>query len=445
MSVWINAVFPNWGSAADHRWQNFGNLALGSAVEGLRLLWPMQAQTEARSPEWTWPFWPVVPLYPYGQRRTLCREVIPDTIWVFDQIQGIFYVTVPIRMTVVRLADGGLLVYAPIAPTPECVRLVRSLEAQHGDVTYIILPTVSGVEHKVFVGPFARRFPAAEVLVSPHQWSFPLDLPLSWLGFPGNRTRPLPDPDRSPFGDEFDYARLGPISLGLGTFEEVALFHKPSNTLLVTDTVLSISTEPPEVVQIDPYPLLFHARETAFELIEDSLEARRKGWQRTTLFASYFRPSALDVVSMGQALRDAAKAPDRSPKAYFGFYPFRWRAGWERSFHALQGEGRLRVAPILQQLVLNRGPKAVEQWLDRVTAWSFERIIPCHFTAPISATPELFRQAFSFLSRDQSSGDQTPTDLTLLPEVDFAFLQDLETGLIKRGIARPAGELGYRD
>lgn len=56
-----------------------------------------------RSPDWHWPFWPIVPLYPYGQRRTLCEEIVPEWIWSFDQVQGIFYVVVPIRMTVVRI------------------------------------------------------------------------------------------------------------------------------------------------------------------------------------------------------------------------------------------------------------------------------------------------------------------------------------------------------
>ncbi|MEL7039744.1 MAG: DUF4336 domain-containing protein, partial [Cyanobacteria bacterium J06592_8] len=155
-----------------------------------------------RSRDFSWPWWPAAPLYPYGQRRTLRREVIKDTLWTFDQLQGILYVVVPIRMTVVKLEQGGLLVYAPVAPTPECIRLVRELVTRHGDVKYIILPTTSGIEHKVFVGPFARQFPQAHVFVAPRQWSFPLNLPLSWLGLPRNRTHILPkDSSKVPFSD----------------------------------------------------------------------------------------------------------------------------------------------------------------------------------------------------------------------------------------------------
>lgn len=117
-------------------------------------------ETPINPADWSWHWWPVVPLYPYGKRRTICTEVVKDTIWTFDQLQGILYTVVPIRMTIIKLSDsgdntGGLLVYAPVAPTRECLRMVNQLIAVHGDVKYIILPTASGLEHKVFTGPFS--------------------------------------------------------------------------------------------------------------------------------------------------------------------------------------------------------------------------------------------------------------------------------------------------
>lgn len=394
----------------------------------------------AHSKDWSWPFWPTVPLYPYGKRRTLRTEVIKDTVWTFDQSQGIFYVVVPIRMTVVRLEAGGLLVYAPVAPTPECISLVRELEAAQGEVQYIILPTVSGLEHKVFVGPFARKFPKAQVFVAPHQWSFPLNLPLSWLGFPAKRTQFLPeDPHQTPFFDEFDYARLGPIDLGIGPFEEVAFYHRRSQTLLVTDSVLSVPEDPPAIVQLDPYPLLFHAKDQGQDVIEDTPAQRRKGWQRIALFAFYFQPKALQVAKTGPSIVEAFKAPDRSKKAYFGWYPFQWQDGWQKSFQALRGGGRLFVAPILQTLILNRAPQAVINWADRVAKWEFQRIIPCHLDAPVSATPHQFRQAFTFLEK-QPAVDSSFSAAQPLPEEDFELLKDIETILNKTRITPPAQE-----
>ncbi|MFB2921327.1 MULTISPECIES: DUF4336 domain-containing protein [Aerosakkonema] len=407
-------------------------------------LFPQGGQVDASiSPgDWSWPFWAVVPLYPYSRRRTLRREIVKDTIWTFDQIQGIFYVAVPIRMTVVKLSEGGLLVYAPIAPTKECIRLVNELAAKHGDVKYIILPTVSGIEHKVFVGPFARRFPLAQVFVAPSQWSFPLNLPLSWLGFPPKRTHILPsDSSKVPFAKEFDYAILGPLDLGLGRFGEVAFFHKLTRTLLVTDAVVSIPENPPEIVQLDPYPLLFHARDDAFDVIRDNEGNRRKGWQRICLFAFYFQPSKLDTIALKELFGKALSAPDRSKKAYFGLFPFKWKDDWQRSFEALFGGGRLFVAPVLQTLILNRAPKETIDWANRVASWDFQRIVPCHLDSPIETTPRQFRQAFAFLEKYPSADEGVLGSANQpLVENDFEFLRELEVTLNKTRITPPAKE-----
>lgn len=59
----------------------------------------------------------------------------------------------------VCFACAGLWIHAPVAPTPECVRLVKELG---GPVEHIVLPTYA-YEHKAFVGPFSRAFPKAKV------------------------------------------------------------------------------------------------------------------------------------------------------------------------------------------------------------------------------------------------------------------------------------------
>lgn len=373
--------------------------------------------------DWFWPFWPVVPIYPYSQRRTLRREVLSNKIWTFDQIQGIFYVVVPIRMTVIKLETGGLFVYAPVAPTDECIRLVNELVEQHGDVKYIILPTISAVEHKVFVGPFAQRFPNAQVFSAPNHWSFPVYLPLSLLGFPPSRTSILPkESSQVPFADEFDYRILGPIHLGPGKFEEVAVFHRPTKTLLLTDLIVSVPQDPPAIIRLDPYPLLFHAKDSAFDLPENNLDNYRKGWQRICLFALYFRSSVLNVLPWGQVFKNAPKAVEKSKKAYFGLFPFQWQENWQESFKALQRNGEPFVAPILQNLILNRAPKETLLWADQVAQWDFQQIIPCHFNAPISITPQQFRQAFAFLEKDsRTEPNRVMQDVTFLKDLEGKF------------------------
>ena len=65
-------------------------------------------------------------------------------MWMFEQPIGFLNITVNIRMTVVKLADGGLLVYNPIAPTGECLRELEAL----GVVRHIVLGSTA-LEHKV--------------------------------------------------------------------------------------------------------------------------------------------------------------------------------------------------------------------------------------------------------------------------------------------------------
>jgi hypothetical protein len=395
----------------------------------------------SRAGKAAWRFWFTLPIYPYGQRRTIRTEVVPDKIWTFDQLQGILYVVVPIRMTVVKLTGGGLLVYAPVAPTRECLELVNELVLTHGDVKYIILPTISGLEHKVFVGPFARAFPQAQVWVTPDQWSFPLDLPLSWLGLPIGRTYILPpDSSHTPFGDEFDYAILATIlvsnSFSLdrrnrGQFAEVAFFHRNSRTLLVTDAIVSIPLEPPQILQLEPLPLLFHARDRSIDPHADTPTNRIAGWHRICLFALYFQPGILEILKWKSAVEESFSAPDRSRQNYFGLYPFRWRPDWQQSFNTLRNDGRLFVAPILQTLILNRDPKSTLDWVDLVAQWDFCQIIPCHFDAPIVATPQQFRAAFNFL-------ECSIADNVRLPAADLHLLRDIEQQLERWRIIIPA-------
>jgi hypothetical protein len=231
---------------------------------------------------------------------------------------------------------------------------------------------------------------------------------------------------------------LGPIDLGPGRFAEVAFFHKRSHTLLVTDSVISIPEDPPAIVQLDPYPLLFHAKDKASDIVADIQVNRRKGWQRISLFALYFQPSSLEIAEWSQVFRDALKAPERSNRAYFGLFPFKWQENWQRSFDALQGGGRLFVAPILQTLILNRAPRETIDWADKIASWDFQWIIPCHFDSPIKAAPYQFRRAFSFLEKQPTiSAGLFSSSSYSLPEEDFKVLRVIDERLNKFGIVPP--------
>eukprot|EP00468_Gymnochlora_sp_CCMP2014_P013825 CAMPEP_0167754380 /NCGR_PEP_ID=MMETSP0110_2-20121227/8235_1 /TAXON_ID=629695 /ORGANISM="Gymnochlora sp., Strain CCMP2014" /LENGTH=372 /DNA_ID=CAMNT_0007640247 /DNA_START=484 /DNA_END=1602 /DNA_ORIENTATION=- len=278
-------------------------------------------------------------------------------------------------MTVTVLSDGGLLVYSPVAATEECIEMVKELEGKHGPVKHIVLPTTA-VEHKVFFGPFAKKFKDAELWVVPGQWSFPLNLPLSALGlFPRKATiLPLDSSDSdAPWLKDFDYNILK-FDLGLAPFVEAAFFHKPSKTLLITDAVVFAPDEAPEIIQDDPSPLLFRAKDNARDPTPDTPENRQKGWAKTVLFSLFIQPENVRA----SLIKD---------------YPalLAWDDGWKSSWEIVKN--RLFVSPVIQILVFSQAPKTIRKWVDNICKWPFTSIVPCHFSAPIEAGPKEFRKA----------------------------------------------------
>ena len=104
-------------------------------------------------------------------------------------------------------------------------------------VSHILLGATA-YEHKIFVGPFARKFPAAKVWAVPGQWSFPVNLDEKLLGIDprgtggGDLTDTLKGskaytnaPDLT---QEFEVKLLRPARrLGLGyAANEAAILHK---------------------------------------------------------------------------------------------------------------------------------------------------------------------------------------------------------------------------
>ena len=332
-----------------------------------------------------WPWWPLLPLYPYGKRATHFEELIPGQVWSFEQLQGVYYVAVPIRLTVVKV-PGGLMLVNPLPPTQELRNGLATLEAEHGPVNAIVLPTASGLEHKLPLGPLARAFPDAELWVCPGQWSFPVQLPLSWLGVPAKRTKILLT-DGVPHPEVCQWISLGPLDLGVGRFQEISCLHQPSGALVITDALVGIHSKPPEIFDRDPTPLLFHARDRGDQPLSDSPETRRRGWARLVLFASYLRPHCLRVPAMAELLRYAFRPGLRSWKAHFGVYPFDWQDGWQEDADALMGddEAKVQVAPVLERLVLPRAQQAITSWLEQLESLSgLTWVIPAHYSAPLS-------------------------------------------------------------
>ncbi|MCL7025010.1 hypothetical protein MKW94_025915 [Papaver nudicaule] len=311
------------------------------------------------------------PLGPFFNRRTTRTEVVKDCMWLFEQEQALGFssVSTNIRMTVIKLKSGGLWIHAPIAPTKECIKLLKELGAP---VEYIVLPTFA-YEHKIFVGPFSRKFPRAQTWVAPRQWSWPLNLPLEFFGI--FRSKTLIDEDLStPWGDEIEQKVLSSPEVGIGPYVEVAFYHKKTRTLLVTDAVIFVPGQPPECISNASLlaaaqnglavKILSKGRDVPDGPVVDNKMNRQKGWERMVLQILFLGPSDL-----------------LEPKASFS-----------------QMSQKLIVSPIVKTLVFSKVPEKVRDWIDRITRdWAFTRIIPAHFAAPVNASRSDFLAAFGFL------------------------------------------------
>ena len=390
-----------------------------------------------------WKLWPALPVAPYSRRKTM-RQDLGNGVWIFDQLIGIYYVHVPIRMTVIAInqqqkQDRGLLVYAPIAPTKECLTLLQELIDEYGPIKYIILPSVA-VEHKVNAGPFARQFPDAEFYAVAKQYSFPIPLPNEFLGLPP-WTKPLTErSSNSLFGDEIDFEVLtvkpGPGSM----YQDVALVHKPSKTLVVCDAIFGVTNEPPDILTMEPEytrALLFHARDEKDEIPPDTPENRRKGWRRIVLLFNFFFPGS----GMGDlSLRPVIEAL-KTPKYEFGWggwMPFTWRADAEgKDFDTYSDNGKPCIYPVVQ-IILARDPKAVENWVDTVTQWKFDRVIPAHINAPLKISPAEFAEPFQFVRDGRNE--------VRFCDEDVAFLRAAEEGVLNFSVYKtPLGVLRGRN
>ena len=335
--------------------------------------------------KWIW--WPLLPLYPYGRKRTIFSELVPNQVWSFEQLQGIYYVAVPVRLLVVRV-NNELMIINPLPPTDELLKEINVLQKKIGPVRTIVLPTASGLEHKVALPALARAFPDSKIWVAPGQWSFPFQLPFDWLGIPANRTNILLA-DGFPHSDYCDWFSLGPIDIGLGRFQEISCFHKPSKSLLVTDALVGIEETPPELFNLDPTPLLFHSREKGSEELIDSPIARKKGWLRLVLFASYLRPEKLEIPKIKEIFGNSFKPNLRNKRAHFGIYPFSWQKDWELSAKKLVGKKTplLQIAPVIERLVFPRAKKAFITWLNKVESLKgLSWLISAHYSGKVRLT-----------------------------------------------------------
>lgn len=152
----------------------------------------------------------------------LLREFGPG-LWVAEGpavtfLPGFPY---PTRMAIIRLADGGLFVWSPIALSPELQAEVEVL----GKVRHLVSPNKL---HHLFLGEWKAAYPAARLYAPPglrrrrRNLVFDVDLetlnPLPWAG------------------------EIGQIAMrGSFVLTEIVFFHQRSRTAIFADLIQNFS------------------------------------------------------------------------------------------------------------------------------------------------------------------------------------------------------------
>lgn len=326
------------------------------------------------------------------------------------------------------------------------------------------------LEHKATLGPFAQYFSLATVWIQPGQWSFPVQLPVEFLGviqsndklriLPSSqfihgqlsledevaaisesrykywaRKRPMPE-----WTADIDYETLGPLLFrSVGAYSETAFFHRSTKTLIVTDCVCSVTKTPPKVIQEDPRALLYHARDSINEVVVDDQATREKGWRRMVQFGLVFFPSQIEVVPLQRALSEANHIEPSMKNLGVGgvpgsLYPWTWHDNDVdlANFIAISQNGKLFCPPILTKLILDREPEKTLGWVNRITQrFGFTHVIPAHLNNFVKAGPKEFSQAFDPLRSNPKNGKVFPQ--RALAE-DLALLQEASDVLTKYGV-----------
>ncbi len=140
-------------------------------------------------------------------------------IWIADggDVEGMAGFHFPTRMAVIRLKDGSLMIWSPVAPTAE----LRAEVAALGPVAHLVAPNSL---HHLFLLNWLQAFPKARAHAAPGLAAKRRDIPFA--GDLGD----APPPD---WAGEVDQVVLR----GNRITEEVVFLHRASGTVLVTDLV----------------------------------------------------------------------------------------------------------------------------------------------------------------------------------------------------------------
>jgi hypothetical protein len=142
-----------------------------------------------------------------------------EGVWVDSEPVRFLGMRLTATMAVLRLGDDSLLLYSPVAMTPNRRAAVEPL----GQIAHLYAPNLF---HHFWIGDWARAFPSVRVHAPANLARKRRDLRIDRV----HGSAPEPD-----FVDVVDEVRIDGFRL-----EESVLFHRPSRTLVVADLVHNV-------------------------------------------------------------------------------------------------------------------------------------------------------------------------------------------------------------
>jgi Domain of unknown function (DUF4336) len=153
-------------------------------------------------------------------------EALGPDLWTAQDILRLpGGVRLPLRMTAIRLPKGGLVVHSPLPLTDDLLKSVARVDA----VEYLIAP--SNLHHR-WAGQWLQRFAGARLYGA-------VGLPNKRkdLAFAGQLAASGDGGGPAPWAAVLDQQLVA----GAPKLNEVAFFHKPTGTLLVSDLLFNVT------------------------------------------------------------------------------------------------------------------------------------------------------------------------------------------------------------
>ncbi|EGP87394.1 uncharacterized protein MYCGRDRAFT_41701 [Zymoseptoria tritici IPO323] len=166
------------------------------------------------------------------EKVMVIRKVTPDIVTFSTPFQRMGRISIGGRGTLVRLQNGSLAIFSPVALTDSVKETTASLG---GPVKYIVAPDQ---EHHIFLEAWHNAYPQATILAPDtlpdyrSKQSYPSLSTATWHLF---KPHPAPTTVSPDFDADFDIEYVSAHQN-----KELAFLHKPSRTLIQADILFNL-------------------------------------------------------------------------------------------------------------------------------------------------------------------------------------------------------------